>query len=128
MGDQIKQLRKNLDLTQEKFGDKLGVKRSTVAQWELGINTLTDQMIVSICREWNVNEEWLRTGTGTMFIEFTEREKLMKYTALLLKDTDSYTAKIIKSIIVTYEELDDNSKATFEEIIAKYAENMKRDL
>ena len=67
MKERIKKIRKELDLTQQKFADKLGVKRNTVGQWECGINAITDQVITSICREFNVNESWLRTGTGEMF-------------------------------------------------------------
>lgn len=67
MKERIKKIRKELDLTQQKFADKLGVKRNTVGQWECGINAITDQVITSICREFNVNEAWLRTGTGEMF-------------------------------------------------------------
>lgn len=66
MKERIKMLRKALDLTQQKFAERLGVKRNTVGQWECGINALTDQVITSICREFNVNEEWLRNGTGEM--------------------------------------------------------------
>lgn len=67
MNERLKKIRKSLDLTQQKLADRLGVKRNTVAQWELGINALTDQVVTSICREFNVNEEWLRTGSGEMF-------------------------------------------------------------
>lgn len=67
MKDRIKTIRKELDMTQQKFADKLGVKRNTVGQWECGINSITDQIINAICREFDVNEEWLRNGTGEMF-------------------------------------------------------------
>lgn len=68
MNERLKKLRKSLDLTQQTFANKLGVKRNTVGQWECGINPLTDQTILSICREFNVNEDWLRNGTGEMFV------------------------------------------------------------
>ncbi|MCD7862396.1 MAG: helix-turn-helix domain-containing protein [Lachnospiraceae bacterium] len=68
MNERIRKLRRTLDLTQQKFADRLGVKRNTVAQWESGINAITDQMVNSICREFNVNEEWLRYGTGDPFL------------------------------------------------------------
>lgn len=67
MNERIKKIRKELDLTQQKFADKIGVKRNTVGQWECGVNALTDQVITSICREFNISESWLRTGTGEMF-------------------------------------------------------------
>lgn len=67
MKERIKKLRRFLDMTQQTFADRLGVKRNTVGQWECGINAITDQVVLSICREFNVREEWLRDGTGEMF-------------------------------------------------------------
>lgn len=74
MNEQIRKLRKQLNLTMEKFGQKLGVKKNTVSQWESGANSLTDQMFKSICREFNVSEEWLRTGKGEMFVSNSGNE------------------------------------------------------
>ena len=126
MNERIKQLRKVLDLTQQKFADKLGVKRNTVGQWECGINAITDRVIFSICREFDVSEEWLRTGEGEMFEQLTEQQKIMKYTALLLKDKNSAIANAIQTLIVTYEQLDDVSKTTLEKIALQYIDNLKK--
>lgn len=126
MNERIKQLRKFLDLTQQKFADKLGVKRNTVGQWECGINAITDRVIFSICREFDVSEEWLRTGEGEMFEQLTEQQKIMKYTALLLKDKNSVIANAIQTLIVTYEQLDDVSKTTLEKIALQYIDNLKK--
>ena len=126
MNERIKKLRKELDLTQQKFADRLGVKRNTVGQWECGINAITDRVIYSICREFDVNEDWLRYGEGDMFEEMSEQDKIMKYTAMLLRDTDSAVANAIQSFIVTYEQLDDTSKATLEKIALQYIDNLKK--
>lgn len=126
MNERIKKLRKELDLTQQKFADRLGVKRNTVGQWECGINAITDRVIYSICREFNVNEDWLRYGEGEIFEEMSEQDKIMKYTAMLLRDTDSAVASAIRSFIVTYEQLDDTSKATLEKIALQYIDNLKK--
>lgn len=67
MKERVKELRKKLGLTLEKFGEKLGVTKQTISRIENGVNSLTEQMLKSICREFNVNEEWLRNGTGEMF-------------------------------------------------------------
>ncbi len=67
MNTRIKKLRKALDLTQEAFGNRIGVKRNTVATYELGRNKPIDSVVSLICREFHVNEEWLRTGEGEMF-------------------------------------------------------------
>ena len=67
IGERIKELRKSLGLTLEEFGKKLGVGKSAISNIENGSRNLTDQMALSICREFNVREEWLRYGTGDMF-------------------------------------------------------------
>lgn len=126
IGERIKKLRKHLDLTQQKFGERLGIKGNTVAQYELGRNEPIDAVLSLICREFSVNENWLRTGEGEMFEELTEQQKLMKYTGLLLKDKDSAIATAIQALIVTYEQLDDASKATLEKIALQYIDNLKK--
>lgn len=77
MNERIKQLRKALGLTQAEFGSRISMKQNTVAQIEGGRNT-SKQTIFAICREFGVNEEWLRTGTGEMFntVSDTEMEAL----------------------------------------------------
>lgn len=67
MNDRIKRLRKELDLTQQEFADRISIKRGAVANYEIGRNIPSDSVINLICREFNVNESWLRTGTGEMF-------------------------------------------------------------
>ena len=67
MNERIKELRKALGLSGEKFGDPLGVTKTAVSLIESGKNNLTDQMIKLICLAYNVNEHWLRTGEGDMF-------------------------------------------------------------
>lgn len=67
MDKRIKKLRRTLDLTQQEFGDRIGVKRNTIATYEGGRSTPIDSVISLICREFSVNEEWLRSGTGEMF-------------------------------------------------------------
>lgn len=69
-GERIKELRKNhLHLTMDKFGERLGVGKSAIGNIESDRRNVTDQMVKSICREFNVNESWLRTGEGSPFIE-----------------------------------------------------------
>ena len=67
MEERIKKLRKALDLTQQEFADRIGIKRNTIANYESGRNEPIDSVISLICREFNVNEKWLRTGEGEMF-------------------------------------------------------------
>lgn len=67
MDMRLKQIRKALNLTQQEFADRLKIKRNTVATYEAGKSNPSDAAVSLICREFNVNEEWLRTGVGEMF-------------------------------------------------------------
>lgn len=67
MKNRIKSLRKELDLTQQEFADKIGISRGNIGAYEVGKNVPSDAVISLICREFNVREEWLRTGEGGMF-------------------------------------------------------------
>lgn len=66
-GERIKEIRKSLNLTLEKFGEKIGMKKNSVSQLENGKNSVTEQVIISICREYNVDYMWLKSGEGEMF-------------------------------------------------------------
>lgn len=69
MNERIKEVRKFYNLSQEKFGEKLGVTKTAVSKMELGTYNVTDTMLKLICSEYNVNSEWLKTGNGEMVIE-----------------------------------------------------------
>lgn len=68
MKDRIRKLRRSLDLTQQEFADRIGVKRNTIANYETGRNDPVDSVTSLICREFNVSEKWLREGVGEMFV------------------------------------------------------------
>lgn len=84
--ERVRALRKELGLTLQAFGDRLGVTRATVSRIENGVNNLTDQMVVSICREYGVSEGWLRDGDGEMFVPVTRNEKIARFAGELMKD------------------------------------------
>lgn len=69
MNERLKIIRLKLKLTQEDMGTKIGVTNATISRLEKGVNNFTERVITSICREFNVNEEWIRHGTGEMFIQ-----------------------------------------------------------
>lgn len=66
MNERLLQLRKKINLSQEAFGKRLGVTKTTISRLEKGERNLTEQMIKSICREFRINEDWFRTGLGDM--------------------------------------------------------------
>ena len=68
MNSRIKELRKSLNLTQKEFGSIIGLK-SSISEIELGNAPITDRTIIAICSKFNVNENWLRFGQGSMYIE-----------------------------------------------------------
>lgn len=77
--DRIKQLRKELKLTQEEFADRAGMKRSTLSKYENGENVPSATAFALICKEFNVNEDWLRTGEGEMFVPKSRDEELAEF-------------------------------------------------
>ncbi len=79
MHTRIKALRTAEGLTQQAFADRIGVKRNTVATYEMGRSTPSDSAITLICREFNVNEAWLRTGDGPMFKPKSRNEELFEF-------------------------------------------------
>jgi len=79
MKDRIKELRSKLHLTQQEFADKLGIKRGTIANYEIGRNVPVDAVISLICVKLNVDEVWLRTGEGEMFTNRTREEEITAY-------------------------------------------------
>lgn len=106
MKNRIKALRKELGLTQEKFAKRINMKRNTIATYEIGRNEPIDAVISLICREYNVNEEWLRTGKGDMFVELPEEDEYFKAATSISKEDD----KSAMDAIIKYWKLDSESK------------------
>lgn len=78
-GERVKEVRKSLDLTLEKFGERLGVTKVAISNIENGNRSLTDQMQKSICREFNVSADWLLNGTGKMFVDLSMDLQLARF-------------------------------------------------
>lgn len=88
MTDRLKQVRKAAKLNQEEFGARIGVTNSAVSYWEKGVRNIPDTAILSICREFNVSETWLRTGEGEMFAPLSREAELGRLIGRLAKDRD----------------------------------------
>ncbi len=113
MNERIKKLRKALDLTQQEFGDRIGIKRNTLANYEIGRNEPIDAVVNLICREFNVSETWLRTGEGEMFVQRSADDELAQVFAAIAASDD----ELIKRIIRAYWVLDDKEKAAVKKLI-----------
>ncbi len=114
MNERIKELRKALGLTLEKFGAKLGVTKTAISNIENGNRGLTDQMFLSICREYNVNPGWLETGNGPMFCENSDDNDYMLAASALSDDP------LVTSCLIEYAKLQQNER----DIVRKYIDNL----
>lgn len=86
MNNRIKAVRKHYRLTQSEFGDRLGAKQTTVANWENSSRNPSSTVVSLICREFSVDEHWLRTGEGTMIREQDRENALMEWVGTVLAD------------------------------------------
>lgn len=100
VGSRIKELRNSLDLTQQKFADRLGIQRGAIANYELERNVPIDAVISLICREFNVREAWLRDGEGEMLEVKPRAEELGELVRKLLADRpESFRSRLITSLL-----------------------------
>ena len=99
MCERIREMRKKKGLKQAQMALKLGVKTTTVTSWETGLRNPSETIIVSICREFGVNETWLRTGEGEMFVPKSHEEELAEFMAdIMHNDENSFKARLVRSI------------------------------
>lgn len=97
--DRLKMLRKNLGLTQQEFADRLKVSRNNIASYETGKSNLGDAIISLICREFNVNEIWFRTGEGEIFVEMDLEDELMQWAGTVLAaEPDDFKKRFIRML------------------------------
>ena len=121
MTERIKELRKTLGLTQQEMADKVGVKRNTIAQYEIGRNPPTDTVVTLICREFDVNEEWLRTGAGPMFIEKTRDEELAQFFGEVLSGEPDFRRRLLSAM----SRLTEDQWAMLEEVAQRLVSDME---
>lgn len=120
MKDRLKFLRKELGLTQEKFAERLNIKRNTIANYEIGRNEPIDAVVSLICKEFHVNEIWLRTGSGEIFKHYSEETAY--FVEELLKDEGNPFSEMVIDMIKTYYELDQESQAVVRKYFGKVRE------
>lgn len=106
MKERIKKIRKELDLTQQEFADRIGIARGNVGAYEVGKNSPSDAVISLICREFNINEDWLRTGQGEMFIKQTRDEQIASFVGSIQSSEDNSFKKRFISMLSALDESD----------------------
>ena len=104
MYNRIKELRNALRLSQKAFGARLGVTDAAISSIESGRRNLTEQMEISICREFNVNREWLRTGEGEMFLQLSRDEEIAAYLGQIMSDDDDSFRRRLISVLTRLDE------------------------
>lgn len=118
MKNRIVEVRKASKMSQEKFAEKLNLTRNFIGLIETGRRTPSDRTISDICREFSINEKWLRTGEGEM--QQPVDDKLSRYVSEITDSDDEF----VKSFIEIYWELDEVSKSTLKKIARKMVEKM----
>lgn len=113
MNARLRLLRKSLDMTLKEFGSRLGVTDGAISRIETGKRDFTDQMILSVCREFNISEEWLRNGTGEMYNIVND-----DYTRISV-EIDKNDPKA-RQAIIDYWNLSESDKQLFWNFIEKF--------
>jgi len=114
MNIRIKEVRITAKLTQDEFGKKIGISNTAVSKIEKGENNVSEQNILSICREFNISEEWLRTGNGEMVIELSRDKEITAWASKITRaDFDN---KFILDFVHTLSKLDESDWETLEKI------------
>ena len=126
MNERIKELRKELRLTQREFADELKISRGNIGAYEVGKNAPSDAVVSLICKTFNVNEDWLRSGAGNMFLELPEEDEEAAYVSELLEDVDNDLFILIKEVMHTYHDLSPKSKEVIRDFSARLRENIKK--
>ena len=111
MNDRIRQVRKALALSQKEFAERIGLKQNAISCMEKSGSTITEQNIKIICSQFSVNEDWLRTGSGTMFLETDRKYKeffdIFDELSPLLQD---YLIKTAKALLDTQSKMQANEE------------------
>lgn len=124
MNERIRKLRRELDLTQREFADRIGIKRNTVATYETGRNIPIDAVVSLICRTFNVNENWLRNGEGDMFIVVDKELELMEWAGEVLREeSSSFRHRFVAALSV----LDEKDWKEIERLARKMTEALNEE-
>lgn len=123
MNERIKQVRKHSQLTQTAFGERIGVKGNTVTGWETGIRVPSDAVVNSICREFGINEKWLRTGEGEMVKPVNRDAEIASFMGDVMRGEDADFRRRLISVLAR---LDVAEWELLEKMALKLAEEAKK--
>ena len=119
MNERLKLLRKTLKLNQVDFGSRLSLTGSAISRYESGVNAMADNIVLLICREFNVNEDWLRNGNGEMFSR--------QSSDLIEQLTQQYSLGLYgQQLLATYLQLSDADKRAVERFVSQLTANVQQ--
>ena len=122
VGERIKSVRNMLNLTQQAFSERLGLKRNTVGSYEINAGVPSDRTISDICREFGVNEIWIRTGEGEPFQEETRQEQIMRFATQTVKGSDEFR----KAFVSMLAKMDADDWENLEKLFDNLANELKK--
>lgn len=119
IGSRVKAVRKALNLTTTKFGERIGIKNPSVSMIETGKSNPSDRTILSICREFNVNENWLRTGEGEMFTTKSRQQEIEKFLSDVANGSD-----FKRRLVLLMAQMTEDEWALMERMLRKISEEI----
>lgn len=122
VGERIKSVRNMLNLTQQAFSERLGLKRNTIGSYEINAGVPSDRTISDICREFGVNEIWIRTGEGEPFQEETRQEQIMRFATQTVKGSDEFR----KAFVSMLAKMDADDWGNLEKLFGNLANELKK--
>lgn len=122
MNERLRELRKTLKLTQKEFGEKIGVTNFTISDIEKGKLSLTERNLNLICERFNVNKEWLKNGTGEMFLPNLPVDEF----SCLLSEIEESDDEFIKNFLWSYWQLDEKGKQVIKGFLKSLIDGQKK--
>ena len=119
MEGRIKQVRKLFSLSQSAFGKRIGVKDNTVATYENGVRNPSESVVMTICREFGINRDWLETGTGEMMAQ-TDEEQLDRIAQQYSTDPT------FRAILEVYMQMSDQAREMFVEYVHQLSDALRK--
>jgi transcriptional regulator with XRE-family HTH domain len=124
MNTRIAQIRKSQKINQDEFARRLGLTKNFISLIETGGRSPSERTILDICREFNVNEYWLRTGEGEMFRVKSRKEEMAEFMAKLVGgELDPFYTKLINVLA----QLDSDQIALLADIVSKMVEEEQKE-
>jgi len=124
MNERIKKVRKELSLTQQEFANRIGSTQNVLANYETGRRNPSSSVINNICKTFNINENWLRTGEGDMFIVVDKELELMAWAGEVLREeSSSFRHRFVAALSV----LDEKDWKEIERLARKMTEALNEE-